>query len=276
MDEKLMEFGLKIYHILYQNYYSKMITKIVEDKMELNTTLSLILNPDKIVMCIGNSHISIEYFRSLKPTTELCEFNKNMDLIVYDFRNKKNFLESVLGIKFNDNERACIKLPWHNVNMKALTAEGFAKAIDWHYDIFTNSEDVIFGANFLLEDLQFTRIINSVFIDSLNDNLITRRINWIDFIPVVGNNLEYTGLNSLMIQPGYYNSLYKDDVLYKYPLPKNGVNSKIDILNKFIELVANKKTTEPKITKFLEDDNHKFILLISFFANNAYSQLGCE
>lgn len=124
---------------------------------------------------------------------------------------------------------------------------------------------------------QFCRIINGRFFDADQNGLKTRHIKWIDFLPLeIEEETEDTHVIKVILDE--LNSLVKHDAHYNYPLPpkEDYKFNKLPQLNRFIELVGNKKTSEPQLTKFLEQAENKFILTMGFLAKSIHPQMTCE
>lgn len=87
-------------------------------------------------------------------------------------------------------------------------------------------------------------------------------------------NPEY---DSLQFDISYLKNLVEADANYIYPLPNDDDFKyvKLPQINRFIELISNKNISEIEITKFLEQEEDKFILSMAFLAKNIHSQKIC-
>ena len=139
------------------------------------------------------------------------------------------------------------------------------------------AQNSIMGINspgFHVEKGQFSRVVNARFFDTDKNGLKTRHIKWLDFIPleILNENEETHDLN---ISIGYLARLIESDANYQYPLPhkEDYKYNKLPQINRFIELIGSSKNTETTLTKFLEQQENRFILTMGILSKEIHPQL---
>ena len=272
------DFTIWIAKTLNELYWSPLYKYIEQNKHLIKTVAGLLFKHDELVFYFGKTHLAIEYFGP-ERIEELVPRGVGVltyhDLTLSD----ENFIEQIVGFKFDSTAGIKIPLPHFAEDLIIPTNKGFDKLRELNWNFAAQSSVMAFNAgNFFVPEGQFARYINSLFFDVDENGLKTRHIKWIDFIPLKydDSGSEY---DSIKINLNYYNdTLLKHDAHYIYPLPdKDDFKfSKLPQINRFIELVGNKTTTEPDITSFLEKDENKFILSMAFLAKEIRPQLICE
>ena len=148
--------------------------------------------------------------------------------------------------------------------------------LKWNW-MAQNSIMGINGPGFHVQKGQFTRIVNGRFFDADENGLKTRHIKWIDFLPMeIHNETEKT--HEIKVSLTELASVVEHDAHYQYPLPpkEDYKYNKLPQINRFLELVGNKLTSETKLTKFLEQKKNQFILTMGILSTEVRSQLICE
>jgi hypothetical protein len=141
-----------------------------------------------------------------------------------------------------------------------------------------SAQDAIFGFNMNLPEPpagKFCRLKNAKFFDANENGLLTRRIQWMDFFPI-----EFTEgdeeTDQIDIPAHYWGKIAEADAETHLRLPSDYKFQKLPLINNFVELWGNSKTTEPQITQFLAEDRHKFILTMRFGAQDIKAEALCK
>lgn len=269
---------LSIMNGISQNYWLPLF-KYLEEKPELIKTFpAFILQQEQIVIYIGRHHLAIEYFGA-ELTNELPK-SKAVKVTHYDFADSKtNLFDEIVGFKFESTAMPhTMPLPPYSDDWVYPTNKGMDKLIElkWNW-MAQNSIMSINGPGFHIQKGQFTRIVNARFFDADENGLKTRHIKWIDFLPMeIHNETEKT--HEIKVSLTELASLVEHDAHYQYPLPpkEDYKFNKLPQINRFLELVGNKLTTETKLTKFLEQKKNQFILTMGILSKEVHSQLICE
>lgn len=263
---------------LMESYWGPLYKYVEANPHLIKTVTGLLLKHDKLVFYFGKNHLAIEYFGQERITKLIPE--GVVQLTYYDLTlTDENFIEQIVGFKFDGTVNMEFPLPPFAEDLILPTNKGFDKLHELGWNFAAQNSLLAFNAgNFYIPKGQFTRHVNSLFFDADENGLKTRHIKWIDFIP-----LEYddsgSEYDSIAINLGFYNEdLIKHDAHYVYPLPNKDDYkfSKLPQINRFIELVGKKDTSEPTITSFLEKEENKFILSMAFLAKDIHPQKKCE
>lgn len=260
-------------------YWSKMFNYVQKNNIKHIT--GFLLNPEMIVIYIGKTHIAMEYYGS--ETIEQLKPPRKLEVRLFDYSKDLNsdllFFQKVIGIDYDSTMQKELRIPLCELNEELIipTNRGGAKLIElgWNF----SAQNSILGFNtmgFFVPEGQFARLINCIFFDEKDNNLITRRVKWMDFIPVSYDEQSDSEYDRFKIDFSYYDENWKNDLFYRYPLPEDFKDIKLNIINKFIELYGDDNNSEPQITSFLEKDENRFILNMAFFAKKIYGQLKCE
>jgi hypothetical protein len=284
MDEKktnILNFEQAVSFLLKEignNYWSPLYKYLTENPSLIKTFPGFLLNAEQVVLYLGKTHLAIEYFGPENIETIREKGSIRVNFFDYSLE-KKHFLDLIIGFGY-DSTLGDIRLPLPQFSDEWVlpTNAGIDKLIELKWNF--SAQNSIIGINtggFELLQGQFSRIVNGLFFDSDDNGLKTRHIKWIDFVPLTMDTSKQDA-DFFTIKFGYINSLVENDANYIYPLPpKDDYKfSKLPQLNRFIELIGNKETSEPQITKFLEQPENKFILTMGFLAKEIFPQLECE
>lgn len=154
----------------------------------------------------------------------------------------------------------------------------FSELLDkgWQMGV-SNSSGVIL--NFSESAIPKNKFYNfqNVFIStrSANQDIATHRIKWLDVIPHDLILNPQGKLTNIRASPSVLEQLLNIYGLKKYFIPATYQQKKLDIINKFVELWGNNLTKEIDITRFLEKDEHKFLITMHFGARNIYPEKSC-
>jgi hypothetical protein len=244
----------------------------------IDTVPGFLILPEKIILYFGKTHIGIEY-------TGPERINNLPDSVstqaqFFDFtQSDENFLEKIIGFKYNDGSSSTeLPLPPLLEGLIMPTDKGADKLaeLNWRFEA-QESITIFHSGNIYLPENQFTRIVNGLFFDADDSGLLTRQIKWIDFIPVHYDDTD-AEKDSYVFNIRFYAKKVQTDCYYKYPLPDDYdyQHSKLQRVNRLIELVSNSKTTEPEITRFLSAPENHFILGMRFGAKEIHAEEICE
>lgn len=264
--------------ILMKNYWGPIFHYVKENQGLLNTIAGFLLEPEVLTFYLGKTHLGIEYYGPERIPC-LNEYGKKIDIKFYDYTSHDDFIEKIIGFKFEDSKEIFNPMPLMSEDLIFPTKKGLDKLIDLKWDFF--AQNALIGFNLgspRLHKGEFHRLINARFFDSDENGLKTRHIKWIDFFPLVQK--EHTKDEvKLEIDLNYYNrDQMVVDANYTYPLPDKTdfKYSKLYRINRFIEMIGDKNNSEPQITKFLSDDENRFILTMAFAVKEIYPEKECE
>lgn len=269
------QFALQLLNNISPIYWGKMWDYIENNKIKHNHLTGFLMNPEKIVISIGNHHIALEYYGFEKIEKLNGSFRLSIEVNDYSKESEGNFLEKVIGTNFDSSLEISFELPSLCEGLMVPTNRALDKLVDlgWNFDTIFHSTSI--NSSWKVKKRSFTRLINCIFFDENKGSLVTRRVKWMDFIPL---NID-TDINDIYDEfrfdlSHYYNN-WLADLTYKYPYPYKFKDVKVNIMNKFIELIGDKSNNEPKITSFLEQAENQFILTMGFFCVKVMHQVKC-
>lgn len=277
IDNSLEDDIINILQDITKCYWGQIHKYVKINPKLINQITGFLLKPEKLIVYVGKTHLAIEYIGSEK-IDELPRNSSDLELQIYDYTLSENsFLEDIIGFKYNSTSNIAIPLSPFSIDLVLPTNKGFDKLMELNWNLDAQNMFLAFNspAPILIED-QFTRIINGLFFDSNENGLITRHIKWIDFIPLKYNDIDENTANISINATYYYKKLVENDAEFIYPLPNEYKLKKLPQINRFIELLAHYNTKETDITKFLSQDENKFILTMQFGAKNIFPELLCE
>lgn len=254
-----------------------MIHYIKENNITPMDLTGFLINPEKLVISIGRTHIAMEYYGSEKIDKINDNFILTVEINDYSKDDNEDFFEKVIGIKFDSTLK--IKLPLNELNEDLVipTNRGADKLFELKWNFVAQSAIVGFNTSgYFVPEGQFTRLVNCIFFDSNEAGLITRRVKWVDFIPMTIDETSHDEVDELKIDLSHYDLNWFQDLSYKFPLPQSYKYEKLAQVNKFIEISGTKDYTEPQITSFLSLNENKFILTMGFCATEVHPQVICQ
>lgn len=203
-------------------------------------------------------------------------------IVVRDFTKEdltsKQVIEKIIGFTFDGTSG--ITFPLYSdiyEDLMVPTNAGLDKLIDLKWNFAAQNSMVSFNSQgFDIVEGQFVRLINGMFFDAKDDDLKTRIIKWIDFIPCHYNEPEEGELDEIGFSLEVYDRLWQADLFYQYPEPADFKYDKLPKINRFIELFGNSENSEPTITSFLAQQENHFILNMGFMGTGVHSQVKCE
>ncbi|CAM4420446.1 Shedu anti-phage system protein SduA domain-containing protein [Zobellia nedashkovskayae] len=269
---------LSIMNTISKNYWNPLYKYLLLNPELIKTFPALLLEQEHIVIYIGKTHLAIEYIGK-EMTNELSE-ERGIQVTHYDFSDSKtNLFEDIIGFKFNSTAtNVTFPLPSYSEDLVYPTNKGMDKLIElkWNW-IAQNSIMGINSPGFHIKKGEFTRVVNARFFDADDNGLKTRHIKWLDFLPLeILNEKEKT--HEIKVSLSELTSHIIHDAHFIYPMPakENYKFNKLPQINRFIELIGNNDTSEPQLTKFLEQPENQFILTMGILSTKVHSQLICE
>jgi len=260
---------------LMKHYLGPLYHYIQEKPHLINTVPGFLVNPEKVIVYVGKTHIAIEYIGS-----EIAkELNSKSELEVesHDYSTRKcNLLEQIIGFEYDSTSNIRIPLPPINENLLLPTNKGFSKLSDlgWNFA----AQNSLMGFNTPAPEPtkgQFTRIINGLFFDADDTGLKSRHIKWLDFFPIYFDDSNEK-VDSFSFSLEGIEKLVPHDAEYIYPMPNDYKYIQLPKINRFIELWGNSESSETDISSFLAKKENEFILTMKFGAKEIYSELTCE
>ncbi|MBU7570683.1 MAG: DUF4263 domain-containing protein [Flavobacterium sp.] len=269
---------LSIMNSINEHYWHPLYNYLHENQGLVKTFSAFLLDYEQIVLYIGRTHLGIEYFGK-EQTSELPK-GRSVKVVHYDFTDSgTNLLEEIIGFKFSSTAMdITLPLPPFSEDLVYPTNKGMDKLIELNWNWM--AQDSFIGINtpmFHVEKGKFARMINARFFDADENGLKTRHIKWLDLLPLQVED-ETDENHVIRVSLTELKSLIQHDAHYIYPLPpkEDFKFNKLPQINRFVEIVGNTKTTEPELTKFLEQPENQFILTMGFLSKEIYSQLLCS
>lgn len=256
---------------LMQRYWRPM-WKLVEENPEIMGSMTaLLLNPERVILYFGRTHLGIEYVGPVQKDQLTLE--DQLMVQSFDYTDKENLLDTILGFEFDATHEARLPLSGHIEELYMPTNAAFDILCKngWTF----SAQSMIMGVNpagFVLEPDTFTRLNHSFFYGTDEHGLLVRHFQWIDFLPVtIDDNTETI---QITIWPDIEERV-KQDALYQYPLVKEFQAEKLIQLNRFVELFSSSRVSETDITRFLSRPENQFILKMAFFGREIHAEKTC-
>lgn len=258
-----------------KEYISPMYHYVKDNPHLIKTVPGFLMNPEAITVYLGRTHIAIE-FDGPEFIDEL-KSGTNIELRYFDYSTEDcNLVEKIIGFEFDSTHSLSMPLPQISQDLIFPTNRGFDKLqeLKWNFA----AQNSIMGFNLPTPSVhkdRFTRIVNGLFFDAVDDNLVTRQIKWLDLLPI-----EFDGSDHETDRFGFNMSIYKDlikaDAHFVYPVPDEFKFIQLPKINRFIELWGDKESSEVDITSFINNIENQFILTMKFGATDIGAELTCE
>jgi len=262
---------------LMETYWSKLYNYLVENPELIKTFPHLLLHRDRLVFYFGKTHLAIEYFGAETGTELLVDGTVNFQ--IFDYTNSdENFIEQIIGFKYNATTRMPFPLPDFAEDLVIPTSKGLDKLIElgWNFDA-QNALIALNVGKFYFQQGEPGRWVNSLFFDANENGLKTRHIKWIDFIPLNYDDSD-ADVDRMELNLNHLLNFVEHDAHYRYPLPKKEDYKfvKLPQVNRFIELAGAHDSSETDITTFLDRTENRFIISMAFLGTGIYPQLQCD
>jgi len=261
---------------LHKFYHYPLFRYLQKNSDLLKTFSGFLLNPSKLIIYIGKTHIAVEYVGV--ETIEKIN-NPSYKIELYDYSDSDiDFVEKIIGFKYDSTvELQMSLLPGLNENYLLPTNKGFDKLMELQWNFHAQDFSMLVmnaSAPTILKD-KFSRIVNGFFFDADELGLKTRHIKWLDFIPITVDESD-SEVVKVTFNISYMKSFIEHDATYIYPLPNDYKFKQLPKINRFIEIWGNKNISEPEITNFLSQKENKFILTMKFGATDSHAELTCK
>lgn len=272
--DTINEIGLAFAKMLVDNYWQPIRERVKNDKTLIDTIPDFLINPEKIVFYFNKTHLAVEYFGKIQA--EEVHEEGTIQSICHDFTQKESFFEEIIGFQFDTTTKVKFPIPHFLENHIAPTNKGIDKLLElkWNFDAQEAIISINSG-NFYFAENSFTRIVNSFYFDEQNGFLKTRHIKWLDCYPIHFSDIDEDYERFEFPMEVFKQQLEKDPK-YLFPKVLDFKYSKLQKLNRFIELVADDSIIEADITTYLALPENEFILTMAFFATSISSQKLCE
>jgi hypothetical protein len=268
--------GGPIVEHLRVNYWTKMRAIAESDPGLRKTMPGMLVAPDRLTVYIGDTHLAIEYFGPAQVPDKLTD--DAIKVTFTDYRGQGDFISNIIGMKF---EGSTFKLPlsasdlyWNLFVPTSIDATILMMDNGWDM----TAENMAFSVNtggLALPDGDFARMINCFFYNKEGDRLRTRRIQWIDFLPLTIKDIdEDTEDVGVLFWPDMEHTI-EHDAHMQFPRPVFFENERLALLNRFRELILTPDITEPQITAWLAEPAHQFILKMALPAIHLLDQRKC-
>lgn len=261
-------------------YWGRMYQFVKENNIDYKDVNCFIMNPESLAVYFSRTFIAIEYCGN--PYVKDITSNGEGTVIVHDFTKEdltsKQVIEKIIGFTYDGTSRVTIPLgAGMYEDLIVPTNAGMDKLIDLKWNFAAQDSMMSFNSQGIdIMEGQFVRLINGMFFDAKDDDLKTRIIKWIDFIPCHYNEPMEGEVDEISFNIGLYDKLWKTDLFYPYPEPDDFKYDKLPKMNRFIELFGDSKNSETSITSFLASRENRFILNMGFMGTKVHAQVRCE
>jgi len=259
--------------VLENNYFKVIFDEIYRNPDLENTIPGLIVNPDIVTIYMGKEHIAVEFSGSEVLRKDFKE-RYGFEVRFFDFSlNDGTLLENILSFEENYSNRLSPPIFGNVFDLVWATDNGYDKLRELRWNYLAQDMMLIMGSCIpTVVSGNACSLINSFFFDANEMGLKTRHIKWMNFIPVIYDDAD-SRHDTFKINEGLIRKIAIENAYTMYPLPEDYKNIHLPKINRFIELWGNEDTTEPQITKFLEENS--FILKMAFGATNIYAEKEC-
>ncbi|AOM09958.1 hypothetical protein [Bacillus thuringiensis] len=267
MEEKealtLEDIANSLWEMLMKKYWGKLWILLEKNPDLKKNFTKFLLNPERVILYLGKTHWGVEYIGDVN-SQEIISRN-NADIQILDYSKGENLLTEILGIDFSKQTGPVMGLPAYNEDLIFPTNEAMDIMIGNGWNLFGQS--MILGINtsgFVLQEGMCHRIVNGFFYGTNQSGLVTRNVKWLDLFPLKIDDTDVEGgALEFCLWPNIA-EVIMHDVHFQYPLPSGFREEKWYSLNRFVELISSKDTSEPQITAFLAEPENQFILKMAF------------
>lgn len=277
MEEKetltLDEVAAALGDLLAKKYWGKLWGFLEENPDLKKNFTKFLLNPEKVIIYLGKTHWGVEYIGDVN--SKEISLKHEFEVQVVDYSNGDNLLADILGIDYSKQTGPVIPLPDYNEDLVHPTNEAIDIMLGNGWNLAGQS--MIIGINaggFVLQEDMCHRIVNGFFYGTSRSGLVTRNVKWLDLFPLQIDDMDVdVGAFKFYMWPNLA-AVIKHDVHFQYPLPSGFREEKWYSLNRFVELISSKDTSETQITAFLTEPENQFILKMAFMGKSIFSE--CE
>jgi len=269
----LKELSAELFRLLMENYWSK-IWQVIKENPEMKKTFTtFLLNPEKLIFYIGKNHWAVEYIGEIE--SKEVNSRHQYDIRILDYSSQENFLEEIIGVDFSEQTGPKLPLPEFSSDLVVPTNEAFDIMVENGWNLAAQPMFIGFNmGGYTLSSNSFYRIINSFFYGTKESGLVTRHIKWLDIFPLqISDASSDIDEFKLFIWPNLLDVIIHD-CTFEYPIPDGYREEKWYQLNRFVELISSKETSEPQITNFLSQPENQFILKMALMGKEIYPE--CE
>ncbi|PIK29743.1 hypothetical protein CS954_16760 [Bacillus siamensis] len=259
--------------MLKNKYFTKLLMFLeLNPELKKNFTKFLV-NPEKVILYLGKTHWGVEYIGNVN--SKEISLNHKFECQFSDYSTGDNLLTDILGIDYSKQTGPVLPLPEYNVDLVHPTNEAMDIMLKngWNLD----GQSMIIGLNageFVLQEGMCHRIVNGFFYGTNRSGLVTRNVKWLDLFPLQLDDTDVEVDTFEFYMWPNISDVIIHDVHFQYPLPSGYREEKWYSLNRFVELISSKDTSELQITAFLAKPENQFILKMAFMGKNIYSE--CE
>lgn len=261
-------------------YWNKMYQYIKDNSIDEKEVNCFIINPERMVLYFSKKYLAIEYCGN--PLKKEINETSERKVTVFDYTKEDldsiQYINKIIGFDYNGTSGVALPLFLEQYEDLIIpTNAGAEKLADLNWNYLAQNNCTALNVQGLeLQDNNFVRLINCYFFDCQDDNLKTRIIKWIDFIPLDYDDTINEKYDQLRINLEYYVNKWQTDMFYQYPKPNDFKYERLPRVNRFIELFGNSINSETDITSFLEKKENAFILCKAFSGVNVFGQVECE
>lgn len=279
MDEKKISPALDLAKAFVRDYMkfymAPLYTFVKENPNLIHVMPGFLLGHEKFVVYIGRTHIGIEIIGP-EIVDDLREPWK-IGIECYDFSTKDgNLIEEIIGFKLDGPKEAFFELPPIATNLLLPTTKGLKKLTELKWNFL--AQESVLGLNAptpVVPKDRFSRIVNCMFFDCSESGLVSRRIKWLDLVPINFDGSD-EDVDHFSFNLTFYKDLVEHDANFEYPIPEDFKYRQLPKINKFIEIWGSESASETDITNFLSQVDNRFILTMKFGAMEVHAELTCH
>ncbi|PJN52608.1 hypothetical protein PAEAM_45050 [Paenibacillus sp. GM1FR] len=250
-------------NMLLKNYWSRLWSLLVEYPDLKKNFTKFLLNPEKVIFYLGKTHWGVEYIGNVNA--EEINSKHKVEVRILDYSNEENLLTDILGIDYSKQSGPVMLLPKYSEDLVYPTNEALDIMFKNGWNFAGQSMQIGFNTSgFELQKGRFHRIVNGFFYGTNNSGLVTRNVKWLDLFPLQIDDMDAEVDEFTFYMWPDLEEVIMHDVQFHYPLPSEFREQKWYSLNRFVELISSKDTSEPQITAFLAEIENQFILKMAF------------
>jgi hypothetical protein len=260
----------------YAEHYFAPLRKFYSENIHLLTHIpGFLVNPDNMSVYYNKTHVAFEITGPVE--VDHVDQTNGFTATCYDYTSERNLFQKIVGFEYAVAHSIKMPLPNYSEDLIIPSNRGLDKMIElkWNFE----AQNAIININpigFFLEEGSFARIVNAMFFDADDDGLKTRNIKWLDCYPINISDVD-SETDKLTIDITMFQEMLENDKKYiHYPKVKDYKYSKLQKLNRFIELIGRNDARETNITQFLSLEENQFIMKMAFFGIKVFPEIECE